>query len=147
VDNLADGINATGIDITNRQIQITADKFYLYNNSGDRVLNVDSNGNLVLTGIVKPKNIQLECKQFSSTPTIDPSMPTDDIYRGFIQSNQNRNLLTATVKSSSSLRLTDISISAFEINGAQTKEMFEYTRDYGTDKKHRFKITATSSGS
>ena len=146
MDGVKSGLNATGIDITNKQIQITADKFYLYNNSGERVLNVDSNGNLVLTGIVKPKNIQLECKQFASTPTNDPYMVTDDIYRGFIQKNQNRNLLTATVKSSTPLRLTYISISAFEINGAQTKELFEHTRDYG-EKEHRYKVTATASGS
>ncbi len=49
-DNLTDGLSATGIDITNKKIKVTADKFEVYNNSNVKTISVDKDGNLVTEG-------------------------------------------------------------------------------------------------
>jgi hypothetical protein len=56
VDNVADNLAATGIDITNRKIEMTADKFTLKNNSGTKNLYADSSGNLTVRGTVYADN-------------------------------------------------------------------------------------------
>lgn len=47
---LLDKLNATGIDIEEGQINLTADNFNLRNNSGQETLYIDQNGDLNLTG-------------------------------------------------------------------------------------------------
>ncbi len=50
VGTLETGLSATGIDIANKSVTITADKFTVKNNSNESVLYSDSNGNLVVSG-------------------------------------------------------------------------------------------------
>jgi len=66
---------------------------------------VDSNGNLILTGIVKPKNIQLECKEFCDTPTTDPYLSTDDIHYAYIQNNRSKTFINATINTNTTCTL------------------------------------------
>ena len=47
---------ATGIDIKNRVIDVTADQFKLRNNSGEDMMTVDENGNAIFSGIIKSAN-------------------------------------------------------------------------------------------
>ena len=47
---------ATGIDIKNRVIDVTADQFSLHNNSGEDMMSVDENGNAIFSGIIKSAN-------------------------------------------------------------------------------------------
>lgn len=142
--SITNGLTQTGIDIENKKITIQANNFFIYNNHGDRLLNVDSNGNLVLTGILRPKNIQWDYKEFASTPYIDGNMSTDDMYYAYIQNTPNTQLVNATVRTNGLCRLVQSKICIFEMNSAQGKDMFEYTRDY--QNKHRYKVTTVASG-
>lgn len=142
--SITNGLTQTGIDIENKKITIQANNFYIYNNYGDRLVNVDSNGNLILTGILRPKNIQWDYKEFASTPYIDGNMSTDDMYYAYIQNTPNTQLVNATVRTNGLCRLVQSKICIFEMNSAQGKDMFEYTRDY--QNKHRYKVTTIASG-
>lgn len=55
VDDLTDDLEATGIDITNKKLLVTADNFEVRNNSGKRTMSVDADGNLVTEGATKVK--------------------------------------------------------------------------------------------
>lgn len=52
VGNINDGLAATGINITDGTINMTANKFKLYNNNKDEVFSADENGNGVFKGKV-----------------------------------------------------------------------------------------------
>lgn len=55
VDDLTDSLEATGVDITNKKVLVTADNFEVRNNSGKKTMSVDADGNLVTEGTTKVK--------------------------------------------------------------------------------------------
>lgn len=50
-------LNATGIDIENKEITVTADNFTINNNNNEQILGTDSEGNLSITGTVNANNL------------------------------------------------------------------------------------------
>lgn len=52
VGNINDGLERTGINITDGSITMTANKFKLYNNNGDEVFSADADGNGIFKGKV-----------------------------------------------------------------------------------------------
>lgn len=52
VSATSDGLKATGINITDKNIKMTANKFTLYNNNNDEVFSADENGNGVFKGTI-----------------------------------------------------------------------------------------------
>ena len=52
VSTMEAGLEATGIDIENKKVTVTADNFVIKNNSNEEVLHSDSEGNLVVSGTV-----------------------------------------------------------------------------------------------
>jgi hypothetical protein len=67
VDNLNDGLHATGIDITNRQINVTADKFFIKNNKGQPIAVFDGSGDIpkLNTGSILIDNVGTKTDDFS----------------------------------------------------------------------------------
>jgi hypothetical protein len=64
VDNLSDDLSgtkdkllATGIYLSEKKIEMNADKFALLNNSGEQTMGVDENGDVAIAGTVKAKNL------------------------------------------------------------------------------------------
>lgn len=53
VKELSDGVAATGIDIKNKSINMTADKFTLKNNNEEKTFGVDEDGNSFLKGTIE----------------------------------------------------------------------------------------------
>lgn len=51
VTTLEDGLLATGIDITNRKVEVTADQFNIKNNAGGRTFSVDDTGRVTMKEI------------------------------------------------------------------------------------------------
>lgn len=51
VDNLDDGLKATGIDIEDKKISVTADNFSIQNNKGETTTSVDAQGNLAVSSV------------------------------------------------------------------------------------------------
>lgn len=52
VGNINDGLERTGINITDGSIAMTANKFTLYNNNGDKTFSTDADGNGVFKGTI-----------------------------------------------------------------------------------------------
>lgn len=52
VSATSDGLAATGINLTNGSISMTANKFILYNNNKDEVFSADENGNGIFKGTI-----------------------------------------------------------------------------------------------
>lgn len=52
VSATSDGLKATGINITDKNIKMIANKFTLYNNNNDEVFSADENGNGVFNGTI-----------------------------------------------------------------------------------------------
>lgn len=52
VSATSDGLKATGINITDKNIKMIANKFTLYNNNNDEVFSADENGNGVFKGTI-----------------------------------------------------------------------------------------------
>lgn len=52
VSATSDGLKATGINITDKNIKMIANKFTLYNNNNDEVFSADKNGNGVFKGTI-----------------------------------------------------------------------------------------------
>lgn len=52
VGNINDGLKRTGINITDGSIAMTANKFTLYNNNGDKTFSTDADGNGVFKGTI-----------------------------------------------------------------------------------------------
>ena len=52
VSTMEAGLEATGIDIENKKVTVTADNFVIKNNSNEEALHSDSEGNLVVSGTV-----------------------------------------------------------------------------------------------
>lgn len=56
VDNLNDGLEATGIDIENKKVTLTANDFVIKNNKGDVTSSVDESGNWSTNALVTKNN-------------------------------------------------------------------------------------------
>lgn len=52
VSATSDGLKATGINLTDGSITMTANKFKLYNNNGDETFSTDADGNGIFTGTI-----------------------------------------------------------------------------------------------
>jgi len=55
--SIRNGLTQTGINITDKTINVKADNFTIKNNAGNKVLGTDANGNLEVTGTVKAMNL------------------------------------------------------------------------------------------
>lgn len=78
VDGLSDGLRATGIDVTNGKIALTADRFTLTSNSGDSSLGVDAEGNLRVYGVVKAQALYYNFVTFSTSERVITLRPETD---------------------------------------------------------------------
>ena len=71
---------ATGIDITNRRIDMTADNFTLTNNSGELTLGVDESGNMKVSGKISAATYDYKMYFVGEQSISDVSSPADADY-------------------------------------------------------------------
>ena len=56
VEEIGDKLLATGIDIYNKRVEVTADNFTVKNNKGEMVLGTDADKNIFFTGTIRANN-------------------------------------------------------------------------------------------
>ena len=56
VQEIGKGLEATGIDISHRRVDVTADNFTVKNNKGEMVLGTDADKNIFFTGTIRANN-------------------------------------------------------------------------------------------
>lgn len=56
-DDVEGGLLATGIDIYNNRVDVTADNFTVKNNKGEMVIGTDADKNFYVTGTIRAKNL------------------------------------------------------------------------------------------
>lgn len=109
VGNINDGLERTGINLTDGSITMTANKFKLYNNNGDETFSTDADGNGIFKGTITATGGSFGSFQIishtdstdfkfygmsahtDSTPTIASSTFTVDYYGLYIGSGSQDN--------------------------------------------------------
>ena len=132
-DNDQKALLDTGIDIANKTVTITADKFTIQNNSGEKVLGADANGNLTVTGTINAQSGQIADFAISNSYI---GISTTDVSKGRNQMGLSNHGIIFNGEYVADGQYRQVAIGCFTVTGYDYLGKFTDTKQDITSVKH-----------